>query len=223
VEETTTHKAKPVTKSKPKFKRRADARPDEVLDAALQLFMSTGFEATRVEDIAKIAGISKATVYLYFPSKIALLEGLVRRSISPLVKSAESAMATFDGSALDALKLGLSIACSKLVEPKVVAVPVIVLREGNRFPEIARLYFSEVVAHILPSLIAVVERGIARGEFREVDPELTVRNIVGPLMFHFLAAMVFNIGDISPDGLRRFLENHLDVLLNGLHKGSENG
>lgn len=211
-----------MTKSKPKFKRRADARPDEVLDAALRLFMRTGFEATRMEDIAKIAGISKATVYLYFPSKIALLEGLVRRSISPLVKSAESAMATFEGSALNALRLGLQIACTNLAEPRVLAVPVIVLREGNRFPEIAKLYFDEVLSHMLPALMAVVRRGIERGEFRAVDPELTVRNIVGPLMFHLLAATVFGIGDTSPEGLRRFLDNHLDVLMNGLQKGSGN-
>lgn len=211
-----------MTKSKPKFKRRADARPDEVLDAALELFMSTGFEATRVEDIAKIAGISKATVYLYFPSKIALLEGLVRRSISPLVKSAESAITQFGGSAAEAISLALRIACSKLADPKVAAVPVVVIREGNRFPEIAKLYYEEVISHMLPTLVALVRRGIETGEFREVDPELAVRSIIGPLMFHFLAATVFNIGDTTPDGLTRFLDNHLDVLMNGLCKGPEN-
>lgn len=211
-----------MSENKPKFKRRADARPDEVLDAALQLFMSTGFEATRVEDIAKIAGISKATVYLYFPSKIALLEGLVRRSISPLVKSAESAMAQFAGSPSEAIKLALHVACAKLVDPKVVAVPVIVIREGNRFPEIARLYYEEVISHMMPTLVALVKQGIETGEFRQVDPELTVRNIIGPLMFHFLAATVFNIGDTTTEGLNRFLDNHLDVLMNGLRKGPAN-
>lgn len=67
---------KPV-KTGPKFRRRAEARPDEVLDAALEQFMAKGFAATRVEDIAKAAGLSKGAVYLYFPSKQALLEGLV--------------------------------------------------------------------------------------------------------------------------------------------------
>ena len=209
-----------MTDNKPKFKRRADARPDEVLDAALQLFMSTGFEATRVEDIAKLAGISKATVYLYFPSKLALLEGLVRRAISPLVKSAETAMETFDGSAITALKLALNVVCTKLAEPKVMAVPVIVLREGSRFPEIAQLYVDEVLSHMLPTVTAVIKRGIKQGEFRDVDPELTVRSVVGPLVLHVLAATVFNIGDTTPESLSRLLDNHLDVLLNGLQKGA---
>ena len=70
-------RAKP---SGPKFRRRSEARPDEVLDAALELFVEKGFAATRVEDIATRAGVSKGTVYLYFPSKEAVLEGLVRRA-----------------------------------------------------------------------------------------------------------------------------------------------
>lgn len=205
-----------------KFKRRAEARPNEVLDAALKLFMIKGFEATRVEDIAKTAGISKATVYLYFPSKQALLEGLVRRALSPTAALAEQALANFEGSAKQALRTALEIACKRAADPKVSAIPIIVLREGTRFPEIAQFYHSEILAHIMPALTSVVERGMATGEFRKVDAELTSRNIVGPLLLHLLVSVVFEIGDTSPEGLRKFLDNHMDVLMNGLGKGVEN-
>ena len=82
----------------PKFRRRAEARPDEVLDAALALFVEKGFAATRVEDIATRAGLSKGAVYLYFPSKEAILEGLVRRAVSPI---ADNALAFLDNYAGD--------------------------------------------------------------------------------------------------------------------------
>ena len=72
----------------PKFRRRAEARPDEVLDAALALFVERGFAATRVEDIAARAGLSKGAVYLYFPSKEAILEGLVKRAVVPIANNA---------------------------------------------------------------------------------------------------------------------------------------
>ena len=81
----------------PKFRRRADARPDEVLDAALDLFIAKGFAATRVEDIAAKAGLSKGAVYLYFPSKEAVLEGIVRRAIVPIATSALSYLENYAG------------------------------------------------------------------------------------------------------------------------------
>ena len=81
----------------PKFRRRAEARPDEVLDAALELFMEKGFAATRVDDIAKRAGLSKGAVYLYFPSKEAVLEALVRRAIVPIADTALEALRNYEG------------------------------------------------------------------------------------------------------------------------------
>ena len=204
----------------PKFRRRAGARPDEVLDAALQLFLRDGFEATRVEDIAKIAGISKATVYLYFPSKVALLEGLVKRSISPVAIIAESAMQQFEGSGQDAIRIVLGLVCEKMSDPNISGIPVLVMREASRFPDIAKIYYDEVISHVLPALRSVIVKGMASGEFREVDAEMTIRNIIGPLMLHVAAASVFGMGDNSADGLQAFLENHLNVLFNGLNKDS---
>jgi len=206
------------TKDSRKFRRRADARPDEVLDAALTLFMREGFEAARVEDIAKIAGISKATVYLYFPSKVALLEGLVRRAISPVAILAENMLDQFEGTAKEAITLVLGLVSSRMSDPKIYGVPAIIMREASRFPDLAKIYQDEVISHMLPALRSVVDRGIASGELRNVDAELTVRNIAGPLFMHVAAASIFSVGDNSAAGLRAFMENHLDVLFNGICK-----
>ncbi len=206
----------------PKFRRRADERPDEVLDAALQLFLRDGFEATRVEDIAKIAGISKATVYLYFPSKVALLEGLVKRSISPVALMAENAMIQFEGSGQDAIRMALRLVSEKLSDPNIFGIPVLVMREAGRFPDLAKIYHDEVISHVLPAFKSVIVNGMASGEFREVDVELTIRNIVGPLILHVALGNIFEMGDNSADGLQTFLENHLYVLFNGLNKETRN-
>src|SRR5687767_9635670 len=89
----------PSTRSQrgPKFRRRAEARPDEVLDAALDLFIEKGFAVTRVEDIARRAGLSKGAVYLYFDSKEKILEGLVRRAIIPIAEHALSFARGYEG------------------------------------------------------------------------------------------------------------------------------
>src|SRR3954454_14647606 len=89
----------------PKFRRRAEARPDEVLDAALDLFIEKGFAAARVEDIAKRAGLSKGAVYLYFPSKEAIMEGLVQRAVVPITETAAVAIGQFHGNPRDAFMM----------------------------------------------------------------------------------------------------------------------
>src|SRR5687767_3950067 len=110
-------------KSGPKFRRRAEARPDEVLDAALDLFIEQGFERTRVDDIARRAGISKGAVYLYFPSKEAILEGLVRRAIVPVAETIIARAAAFEGDPRIVITQGLRLLAQRLHEPRLLAIP----------------------------------------------------------------------------------------------------
>ncbi|CAN7570822.1 helix-turn-helix domain containing protein [Devosia sp. LjRoot16] len=148
-----------------KFRRRAEARPDEVLDAALELFIEKGFASTRVEDIAKRAGLSKGTVYLYFPSKEALLEGLVRR-----VARLQSGRCRIWPSS-KAIRACPSpcwcIRCKICSDPNNLAVPRLILREIMNFPAIAELYRREVLGKVIPALTALVARGVASGQLRK--------------------------------------------------------
>lgn len=196
-----------------KFRRRAEARPDEVLDAALDIFIAKGFAAARVEDIARAAGLSKGAVYLYFPSKVAILEALVRRAIVPLVQHAGALALTRESDPRQALILVLSFIARSLAEPRNAAIPRLILSEAGTFPELAAMYRREVVDPGLAVLAGLISRGIETGVFRAVDPALAVRNAIGPLIVNALMAQIFGFDPPDPE---RFIKAHIDVLLNGL-------
>jgi AcrR family transcriptional regulator len=203
-------------RSAPKFRRRAEARPDEVLDAALDLFIQKGFAATRVEDIATRAGISKGSVYLYFESKEKIIEGLVRRAVVPIASEAMKLAENYQGDPRPAAALGMRTLAHKLSDPRLMAIPRLMMREMINFPELARMYRTEVLDKVIPVMEGLIRRGIDQGYLRQVDPHLTIRSIVGPIMMHVLLAEVF---DISPEGglnLQALIDNHLTILFDGL-------
>lgn len=187
-----------------------------MLDAALELFIANGFAATRVEDVARRAGLSKGAVYLYFPSKEALLEGLVRRAVTPIATQALEQLGHFEGDPRIAISATLRMVATKLVDPKLIAIPRPIMREVVQFPELAIMYRNEVLNHVLPVAERLIARGIAQGYLRPVDPELTVRSIVGPIALHLILAEVFQL--VPEDGLAmdRLLENHLSILFDGM-------
>src|SRR3954467_10236430 len=106
----------------PKFRRRAEARPDEVLDAALELFVEKGFAATRVEDIAARAGLSKGAVYLYFPSKEAILEGLVQRAVLPIANNALGVLESYVGDPRLVISAVMKMIAGRLSDPAMAAI-----------------------------------------------------------------------------------------------------
>jgi AcrR family transcriptional regulator len=197
----------------PKFRRRAEARPDEVLDAALALFAAQGFARTSVEAVARAAGLSKAAVYLYFPSKRALLAGLIRRAVAPV---AELALAPVQGDPRPVLAALLRGAAARLAQPGVLAIPTLVLREAAVAPEIAQLYRDEVLDRVLPALRQILIQGMDEGHLRPLDPDLTLRSLIGPLLVHVILAQVFGIQPPGGLGLEALVENHLTILLAGL-------
>lgn len=206
----------PVARTPPKFRRRAEARPDEVLDAALDLFIARGFAATRVEDIAKRAGVSKGTVYLYFPSKEAIIEGLVQRALLPIANRALESLDGFAGDPRIVISLVLHMLAQRMQDPRVLAIPQLVIREVVSFPELAAMYRREVLDRVLPVIERLLARGIAEGYLRPVDPHLTIRSIIGPLLLHLVLAEIF---DLTPPGglaIDRLIDNHLTILFDGL-------
>lgn len=203
-------------KKEPKFRRRAEARPDEVLDAALALFARQGFAHTTVEQVARAAGLSKAAVYLYFPSKKALLAGLVRRAVKPVAEAALGQMAEYRGDPRPVIAMALRMVVGRLSDPAALAVPGIILREAAVAPELAQVYREEVLDRVLPALRALLAQGVAGGHIRAVDPDLTVRSIMGPVLAHLLLAEVFGISPQGGLAMERLVENHLSILFKGL-------
>ena len=149
-----------------RWRRRAEARPEEILDAALAEFTERGFEAARVEDIAKRAGISKGGVYLYFPSKTALLEALIEARVTPLARLAQTIAATGADDPMSALRMIATAAAHRLGDAKVFAVPRLVISVSGRFPEIAEFYRVHVVDVARGALEQLIEAAMAKGALR---------------------------------------------------------
>ncbi|WP_373355913.1 TetR/AcrR family transcriptional regulator [Pseudoroseicyclus sp. CXY001] len=198
-----------------KFYRRPDARPDEILDAALALFLEDGIQRTRVADIAARAGISKGAIYLYFPSKDALVLALVRRRVTPVVQRIVDLLDTATGDPRPTLGAVLQIIIDGFLGEENQGVPKILLREAPISPEVVTIYRREMVERVMPLLTALVARGVAEGHIRPVDPVLTIQSVFGPV---FLQMSLGNILGIGPPegGLQALADNHMMILTAGL-------
>jgi AcrR family transcriptional regulator len=197
-----------------RWRRRKDARPPEILAAALASFVERGYAATRLEDVARRAGVTKGTLYLYFPNKAELFKAVVREALVPTLarvgaasQTAPSATALFAGALRDFERLAASPAG---------AIPKLVLAEAGNFPEIARFYLDEVAARGLAAIRALLERGVATGEFRAVDLDYAPFCVIAPLVLGLL--WMNSLGRVAerPLDLAALGQAHLDLLLDGL-------
>jgi AcrR family transcriptional regulator len=204
-----------------KWRRRKNARPQEILDAALAEFAARGFAAARMDDIAARAGVTKGTVYLYFQSKEDLFKSLVRESIGAAIEARMADARSFEGRSSELLRLVLrAIGFFARTSDRAV-LPKIIMAEAGNFPELLRFYRDEVVDKGLSLLGSIVTRGIARGEFRKLEPQHVARLCIAPLLFAVFWRSSFAAQDAVPYDLEGFIETHIDVLLKGL--GSHDG
>lgn len=205
------------TEPAPRWRRRAEVRPAEILEAALAEFTERGFDAARMEDVAKRAGISKAGVYLYFESKDALLKALIESRVTPLLQGAMAAAAPLAGDPKAALRAIGTIMAARLADPRNFAVPRLVLSLCGRFPEIAEYYRTHVAEIGRGMLERLIAAGIASGQFRAVDPKAAARAFIGPLLFEALWTHVLR-GESALGEPQALVDSHLDILLEGLER-----
>jgi AcrR family transcriptional regulator len=199
-----------------KWRRRKNARPQEILEAALAEFAVRGFAAARMEDIATRAGVTKGTVYLYFESKEDLFKSLVRESIGAAIDARMADAEGFEGDS--SLLLGMVLrAIGTFARTSDRAVlPKIIMAEAGNFPELLLFYRAEVVDRGLSLLGSIVARGVARGEFRNLEPQHVARLCIAPLLFVVFWRSTFAAQDTVPYDLEGLIETHIDVLLRGL-------
>jgi len=195
--------------------RRKEARPAEIVAAALQLFSDRGFAATRLEDVATVAGVSKGTVYLYFESKEQLFEAVVREAIAPNIDRAEQMVDAFEGPTPELLRALFQLLGAALETPLTGVMKLLVAESGN-FPQLARLYADLVLRRAFRLLERILERGIARGEFRPVDPHTTVPLIMAPVLLLGMWKHSFGAHTDLVLDRRAVLEAHRENLLRGL-------
>jgi len=202
----------------PRRGRRKEARPGELLDAALDLFVEKGFAATRSEEVAARAGVSKGTLFLYFASKEELLKAAVRENISGRFAEWEQEFESFEGSTADMVRYCMKVWWQRIGSTRASGITKLIISEARNFPDIAAFYQQEVVRPANNLMRRILQRGVERGEFRPLDIEYTIFSIVAPMVF--LIMMKHSLGACAPqeyplDPLR-YIDAQVENLLLGL-------
>ncbi|HWP11684.1 MAG TPA: TetR/AcrR family transcriptional regulator [Ramlibacter sp.] len=207
-----------------KRERRKEARPGELLDAALDLFVEKGFAATRAEEVAARAGVSKGTLFLYFPSKEDLFKAAVRENISGRFGEWNEELAQFEGSTPDLLRHFLRMWWERVGATRASGLTKLIFSEASNFPDIAAFYHKEVVEPGNQLIRKILQRGVDRGEFVVPDMEYARYSIVAPVIF--LSMMKHSMGACLPQGYtldaERYLAAQAEMLLHGLCVRQEN-
>jgi AcrR family transcriptional regulator len=199
-----------------KQRRAPTERPQEILDAALALFVEKGFAGTRLDDVAERAGLSKAAIYLYFDDKTALFEAVIQLAVGSNLGRVEAMLAAHRGPVAVLIPRILEFMASRIEDTQMASVAKVVISESRAFPEIGRFYLQEVIGRGFPLLEGLIARGIAQGEFRPVDPAMTVRSIIGAMLLGGLWHTVFEPIGAEKLDVRALARHHADLMLRAL-------
>jgi AcrR family transcriptional regulator len=203
-------------KTKARWARRKEARPQELLAAALDLFVERGYAATRLEDVAAHAGVSKGTLYLYFCNKEELFKAVVRDTVLPLIGEAELAIDQHDGSSAELLRELLLGWWRRIGDTKLSGISKLMMAESGNFPEVAKFYHDEVISRGHAMIGRVLERGIALGEFRAVDARQAANVIMAPVVMLMMWKHSFSDCRPEPISAPEYLTTYIDLLFRGL-------
>lgn len=198
--------------------RRKEARPQELLDAALELFVEKGFAATRSEEVAARAGVSKGTLYLYYPSKEELFKAMVRQNLSSLIAEGAELAEHYEGPTAALLQTLMLTWWTRVGSTAASGIHKIVFAEVRNFPDLAQFYDEEVIQPADRLFCSTVRRGIARGEFRPLPEHEVAHALMAPLIFmalcrHSIGACALPAAAPDADALIR---THIDLVLHGL-------
>jgi len=201
-----------------KRERRKEARPGELLDAALDLFVEKGFAATRAEEVAARAGVSKGTLFLYFPSKEELLKAVVRENISGRFKEWNEEFERFEGSSADMVRYCMNVWWQRVGATKASGITKLMMSEARNFPDIAGFYQQEVIVPGQALIRKILQRGVDSGEFAPLDMDYAVFLVIAPMVF--LVMSKHSLGACVPAGTQidplRYIAAQADTIVRGL-------
>ncbi len=196
--------------------RRKEARPHELLEAALTLFVQKGFAATRAEEVAQLAGVSKGTLYLYYPSKEELLKAVIAHYLSARIADTAEEVRQIQGPMAPVLREMLVAWWQQTYASPASGTFKLIIAEVRNFPEIAEFYVREVIEPGHQLVGTILRRGIESGEFRAVDVQSTVHSLLLPMVMlcthkHALGACTSHTIDAM-----KFIADHVELVLSGL-------
>ncbi len=201
-----------------KRERRKEARPGELLEAALDLFVEKGFAATRSEEVAARAGVSKGTLFLYFPSKEELFKAVIVKNLSGRFTEWNREFEAFEGTSADMLRYCMRIWWERVGATKASGLTKLMMSEGGNFPALADFYRQEVVRPGHELLRRILRRGIDSGEFAPVDVDHAIYSVLAPMMFLMLWKHASNIcvDDQTQIDPEKYLAIQAETVLFGL-------
>ena len=198
--------------------RRKEARPGELLQAALALFVAKGFAATKVEEVARMAGVSKGTLFLYFSSKEELFKAVVRERIVGQLSQFHAAIDAFQGPTAQLMRTFLHTWWEQADATQTSGIAKLMLSEGQHFPELAAFYREEVLDPARELIARVHARGVTRGEFRPIDPTYGPLTLMSSILFLALwrHAPAFSSSHQVPLKPLDYLDALIDTYLSGV-------
>jgi AcrR family transcriptional regulator len=204
--------------TEPKWQRRAEERPREICAAALEVFAEKGFAGAKLDEIARRAGVSKGTLYLYFKDKDELFRAVVRDTIGPDIGSATAVAAISDLPFAQCVRMLLSRFAEITATVPVGPVAKMVIGESRNFPRLAKVWHDEVVSKAIELLVSIIEKAQQRGEVRAGDPRLHAFSLMGPMMIGVLWRETLQPAGGAPIDIEAMAKQHADTILAGLLK-----
>jgi AcrR family transcriptional regulator len=200
----------------PKFQRRAEDRPREICAAALEVFAEKGFAAAKLDDIAKRAGVSKGTLYLYFTDKEELFRAVVRHTVSPNIDHIRDAILATELPFAQIAPMFLARLSSVAATMPLGSVVKMVIGESGNFPELARVWQEQVVSKALGIMMTLIERAQQRGEVRPGDPRYHAFSLMGPMMMGLMYREIIQPAGGEPIDIEALARQHAETALAGL-------
>jgi TetR/AcrR family transcriptional regulator len=201
-----------------KRERRKEARPGELLAAALELFVEKGYAATRVEEVAQRAGVSKGTLFLYFSSKEELFKAVVRENLSGRFTEWAKELEQYEGSSAELVRYCMHSWWERVGSTQASGISKLMMSEAGNFPELARFYQTEVIQPGDDLIRRMLQRGIDRGEFRPMDVTYGVYSVLAPMLYLVMwKHSLGTCGDVrvtlDPE---KYIDSQLETILHGM-------
>jgi len=206
----------PITKIKGRWERRKEARPQELLASALDLFVERGYAATRLDDVAARAGVSKGTLYLYFNNKEDLFKAVVREQLLPVIGEAELTSDKHEGRSSELLRDLILGWWARVGDTKLSGITKLMCAESGNFPEVAQFYHDEVISRVNAIIGRALRRGMERGELRKMDVNQVTQAIIAPVIMLMLWKHSFSACQQEQVSPAAFLNTFIDLLFHGL-------
>lgn len=196
--------------NEPRYQRRKEDRPQEIAEAAFEAFAENGYSGTRVEDVARRAGVSKGLTYLYFRTKEELFKAVIRNVVSRRVDALVRIVDTTELPSEEFVRGPMLDFMKTIPDSRVRIVIRLLLEEGPRHPDLVDYYWENVVSRGLAAIRRIVERGVERGEFRPSAVNELPQLFLAPVMLSMIWKILFAKRPLDTD---RFIETQVEMLL----------